>query len=155
MTQGGLRRIDSVCTLNCAGGVNNKAFAFQDWRTAIAYPLFLLIDLLLLQRPIAERVLRKVREKETVRSLLLSVYANEERVDEELVDFIRAPAFTNGAVDSLVNIVTGSPGESPIPMIGGMDASLLVLWGSSDAIAPVGGPVGRWFQVIASTFAHR
>lgn len=49
--------------------MNNKAIA-DDWRIRLAMPLFLLIDLLLKTRPIAQLLFDRFRTPDNIRSVL-------------------------------------------------------------------------------------
>jgi hypothetical protein len=63
-------RIRGVALLNCAGGMNNKAIS-DDWRIKLAMPLFLLIDFLLSQPPVARYLFDRFRNPENVRQVLM------------------------------------------------------------------------------------
>jgi hypothetical protein len=70
--------------------MNNKART-DDWRVRLAFPLFLLVDVLLKTEVIAARMFRSFRTAENVRSVLESIYVNTSAVDDELVDLICKP----------------------------------------------------------------
>lgn len=74
----------------CAGGMNNKA-RLDDWRVRLAYPIFLLLDVLLKTEIIAGRLFNRFRTAQNVRAVLERVYANSEAVDDELVELICEP----------------------------------------------------------------
>lgn len=145
--QGGPSTVAGACLLNCAGGQNSKALAFSDWRTALLYPLLKLVDLALMIDGVPQALLERIRTEDTVRNLLQAVYHDQSAVDQELVDFIREPAFSSGASASLRNVLSNSPGPNPFEIINQLDSSqkLLTIWGEDDIIAPIGGLVGRWF----------
>jgi hypothetical protein len=86
--------------------MNNKG-VLNDWRIIIAYPLFLLIDLLLSIRPLASYLFNSFRQKESVANVLGSVYRNQAAVDEELVDIITAPSDHPNALDVFTSVITG------------------------------------------------
>lgn len=149
--QDGAEAVHGICLLNCAGGINSKALAFADWRTALLYPLLKLVDLALTQVGVAQALLQRVRSEEVVKSLLRSVYYDQSAVDQELIDFIREPAFTKGAEYSLRNVLTNPPGPTPFEIYKGLNSSkqhILTLWGEDDIIAPVSGPVAQWFSSL-------
>ena len=137
--------------LNIAGGMNNKAIA-DDWRIQLAMPLFLLIDLLLKQRPIARYLFDSFRKPDTIRSVLQNVYPlDPAAVDDELVELIYRPSCDQGALDTFVSVITGPPGpraEQLVPLLGNIP--LLVLWGTRDTFTPSDGPVGRYFRGLPS-----
>ncbi|PIA47005.1 hypothetical protein AQUCO_01400014v1 [Aquilegia coerulea] len=77
--------VRGLVLLNCAGGMNNKAVV-DDWRIKLLLPLLWLIDFLLKQRGIASVIFERVKQRENLRNILLSVYGNKEAVDEILVE---------------------------------------------------------------------
>lgn len=142
--------VRGLVLLNCAGGMNNKAIV-DDWRIKLLLPLLWLIDFLLKQRPIASALFDRVKNRDNLKDILLSVYGNKDAVDDELVEIIRGPADTEGALDAFVSTVTGPPGPSPIalmPRLG--DVPVLVLWGDRDPFTPIDGPVGKFFSKLPS-----
>ncbi|KAL5562684.1 hypothetical protein UlMin_032431 [Ulmus minor] len=135
--------------LNCAGGMNNKAIV-DDWRIKLLLPLFWLIDFLLKQKGIASFIFERVKQRETIRNILLSVYGNKESVDDELVEIIIEPTFDEGALDAFVSIVTGPPGPNPVKLMPTISLPVLVLWGNQDPFTPLDGPVGKYFSSLPS-----
>ncbi|KAL9437422.1 hypothetical protein AB3S75_023308 [Citrus x aurantiifolia] len=134
--------VRGLVLLNCAGGMNNKAIV-DDWRIKLLLPLLWFIDFLLKQRPIASAIFERVKQRETLRNILLSIYANKESVDETLVEIIREPANEEGALDAFVSIVTGPPGPNPVQLMPSISIPVLVLWGDEDPFTPLDGPVGH------------
>nr|XP_004292903.2 PREDICTED: pheophytinase, chloroplastic [Fragaria vesca subsp. vesca] len=141
--------VRGLVLLNCSGGMNNKAIV-DDWRIKLIFPLLLLIDFLLQQRPIASFIFERVRQRESLRNILSSVYANKESVDDELVEIIMEPTNDPGALDAFVSIVTGPPGPNPVQLIPGISLPILVLWGDEDPFTPLDGPVGKYFSSLPS-----
>ncbi|KAL6207649.1 hypothetical protein ACLB2K_018605 [Fragaria x ananassa] len=141
--------VRGLVLLNCSGGMNNKAIV-DDWRIKLIFPLLLLIDFLLQQRPIASFIFERVRQRESLRNILSSVYANKESVDDELVEIIMEPTNDPGALDAFVSIVTGPPGPNPVQLIPGLSLPILVLWGDEDPFTPLDGPVGKYFSSLPS-----
>ncbi|KAJ6696990.1 hypothetical protein OIU85_003360 [Salix viminalis] len=76
---------------------------------------------------IASLIFERVKERDTLRNILLSVYGNKESVDEDLVEIIRGPACDEGALDAFVSIVTGPPGPNPVTPMAGLSIPILVL----------------------------
>ncbi|KAK9205434.1 hypothetical protein WN943_015701 [Citrus x changshan-huyou] len=134
--------VQGLVLLNCAGGMNNKAIV-DDWRIKLLLPLLWFIDFLLKQRPIASAIFERVKQRETLRNILLSIYANKESVDETLVEIIREPANEEGALDAFVSIVTGPPGPNPVQLMPSISIPVLVLWGDKDPFTPLDG-TPRW-----------
>jgi len=142
--------VRGLVLLNCAGGMNNKAIV-DDWRIKLVLPLLWLIDFLLNQRPIASALFNRVKNRDNLKDILLSVYGNKDAVDDELVEIIRGPADTEGALDAFVSTVTGPPGPSPIALMPRLaDVPVLVLWGDRDPFTPIDGPVGKFFSRLPS-----
>uniref|UniRef100_A0A6N2N245 AB hydrolase-1 domain-containing protein n=1 Tax=Salix viminalis TaxID=40686 RepID=A0A6N2N245_SALVM len=165
--------------LNCSGGMNNKAIV-DDWRIKLFLPLLWLIDFLLKQRAIASWIFERVKERDTLRNILLSVYGNKESVDEDLVEslvdpvvrslilktpvlfdksqaqgsIIRGPACDEGALDAFVSIVTGPPGPNPVTLMPALSIPILVLWGDQDPFTPIDGPVGKYFSSLPSQLSN-
>ncbi|KAL0314114.1 UNVERIFIED_CONTAM: hypothetical protein Sangu_2255800 [Sesamum angustifolium] len=102
--------VRGLVLFNCAGGMNNKAIV-DDWRIKLLLPLLWLFDFLLKQKGIASYLFDRVRQRDNLRNVLLSVYGNKESVDEDLVEIIRKPALDEGALDAFVSIVTGPLGQ--------------------------------------------
>ncbi|CAL4908270.1 unnamed protein product [Urochloa decumbens] len=142
--------VRGLVLLNCAGGMNNKAIV-DDWRIKLLLPLLWLIDFLLNQRPIASALFNRVKNRDNLKDILLSVYGNKDAVDDELVEIISGPADTEGALDAFVSTVTGPPGPSPISLMPRLaDVPVLVLWGDRDPFTPIDGPVGKFFSKLPS-----
>ncbi|KAL6619222.1 hypothetical protein ACP70R_034361 [Stipagrostis hirtigluma subsp. patula] len=142
--------VKGLVLLNCAGGMNNKAIV-DDWRIKLLLPLLWLIDFLLKQRSIASALFGRVKNRDNLKDILLSVYGNKDAVDDELVEIIRGPADTEGALDAFVSTVTGPPGPSPIALMPRLaDVPVLVLWGDRDPFTPIDGPVGKFFSALPS-----
>ncbi|KAH9726240.1 AB hydrolase-1 domain-containing protein [Citrus sinensis] len=145
--------VQGLVLLNCAGGMNNKAIV-DDWRIKLLLPLLWFIDFLLKQRPIASAIFERVKQRETLRNILLSIYANKESVDETLVEIIREPANEEGALDAFVSIVTGPPGPNPVQLMPSISIPVLVLWGDKDPFTPLDGPVGKYFSSLPSKLSN-
>ncbi|KAF0922696.1 hypothetical protein E2562_001093 [Oryza meyeriana var. granulata] len=139
--------VRGLVLLNCAGGMNNKAIV-DDWRIKLLLPLLWLIDFLLKQRRIASVLFERVKDRNNLKDILLSVYGNKDAVDDELVEIIRGPADGEGALDAFVSTVTGPPGPSPIALMPAVRAPVLLLWGDRDPFTPIDGPVGRYFSAL-------
>ncbi|KAK4266927.1 hypothetical protein QN277_023785 [Acacia crassicarpa] len=145
--------VQGLVLLNCAGGMNNKAIV-DDWRIKLILPVLWLVDLLLKQKGIASAIFERVKQRENLRDILLSVYGNKESVDEELVEIIREPANDVGALDAFVSIVTGPPGPNPVQLMPRISLPVLVLWGDQDPFTPIDGPVGKYFSSLPSLQAN-
>ena len=135
---------------NCAGGMNNSART-DDWRAALALPLFALVNAVL-KSPLAQPLFDSVRERDSIQKLLRGVYAAApERVDDALVDAICAAAAQPGALQAAVRIITGPGGPRPEALLdvgSARDVPLCVIWGTADGLTPHDGPVGRFFEAL-------
>ncbi|KAK2664271.1 hypothetical protein Ddye_002845 [Dipteronia dyeriana] len=127
--------------------MNNKAIV-DDWRIKLLLPLFWFIDFLLKQRVIASAIFDLVKQRDTLKNILLSVYGNKESVDEVLVQIISEPANDEGALDAFVSIITGPPGPYPVQLMPRISLPVLVLWGDQDTFTPLDGPVGKYFSSL-------
>ncbi|CAN6475347.1 unnamed protein product [Victoria cruziana] len=141
--------VRGVVLLNCAGGMNNKAIV-DDWRIKLLLPFLLLFDFLLRQQRIASVLFERVKRRENLKSILLSIYGNKDSVDDELVEIIKGPAEDEGALDAFVSIVTGPPGPNPTSLMQTISLPVLVMWGDRDPFTPLDGPVGRYFASLPS-----
>ncbi|XP_078181793.1 alpha/beta-Hydrolases superfamily protein [Carex rostrata] len=141
--------VRGLVLLNCAGGMNNKAIV-DDWRIKLILPLLWLVDFLLKQRRIASAIFERVKQRENLKNILISVYGNKEAVDDDLVEIIKKPAEDDGALDAFVSTVTGPPGPSPITLMPKISVPVLVLWGDEDPFTPIDGPVGKYFSSLPS-----
>ncbi|XP_009792199.1 uncharacterized protein LOC107824051 [Nicotiana tabacum] len=141
--------IQGLVLLNCAGGMNNKAIV-DDWRIKLLLPLLWLVDFLLNQRSVASAIFNRVKQRENLKNILLSVYGNKKSVDEDLVEIIKGPADDEGALDAFISIVTGPPGPNPVQLIPNLTLPILVLWGDQDPFTPIDGPVGKYFSSLPS-----
>ncbi|XP_026454211.1 uncharacterized protein LOC113355545 [Papaver somniferum] len=149
-SESGSSRVQGLVLLNCSGGMNNKAVV-DDWRIKLLLPLFWLIDFLLNQPFIASAIFERVKQRETLKNVLLSVYGNKDSVDDDLVEIIKGPADAAGALEAFVSIITGPPGPNPIKLMRRITQPVLVLWGNEDPFTPLDGPVGRFFSSLPST----
>lgn len=139
--------VRGLCLLNCAVGMNNKAGS-GDWRITLAMPIFFLIDLIL-KSPLGKIIFEKVRQRETLKGALQSIYCSTESVDDELVEMFYQPACEEGAQEVFVNIYTGPEGgPSPLEVLPKVKAPILTLWGDGDVLSPVDGPVGSVFSIL-------
>uniref|UniRef100_A0A1D1XNZ7 Putative hydrolase yugF n=2 Tax=Anthurium amnicola TaxID=1678845 RepID=A0A1D1XNZ7_9ARAE len=145
--------VQGLVLLNCAGGMNNKAIV-DDWRIKLLLPLLWLFDLLLKQRWIASALFDRVKRRENLNNILLSVYGNKKSVDDDLIEIIQRPANDEGALDAFVSVVTGPPGSNPVSLMPKIAIPVLVLWGDQDPFTPLDGPVGKYFSSLPSQLSN-
>ncbi|GFP81430.1 uncharacterized hydrolase yugf [Phtheirospermum japonicum] len=139
---------ESVIRVVGTYGIDSPKAIVDDWRIKLFLPLLWLVDFLLKQRGIASYLFDRVRQRDSLRNVLLSVYGNKESVDDDLVEIIRKPALDEGALDAFVSIVTGPPGPNPVQLIPKITLPVLVLWGDQDPFTPIDGPVGKYFSSL-------
>ncbi|KAL5727228.1 hypothetical protein ACHQM5_000447 [Ranunculus cassubicifolius] len=148
--------VRGIVLLNCSGGMNNKAIV-DDWRIRLLLPLFWLIDFLLNQRSIASAIFGRVKQRESLRNVLISVYGNKSAVDDELVEVNWYSYFQLLQLLLFMNIwltiwlVYCPPGPNPVKLIPQISMPVLVLWGDTDPFTPLDGPVGKYFSSLPST----
>lgn len=145
--------VKALVLLNCAGGMNSK-FVLTDndrpaWQRAIFVPVFAFIDWVLTTPALRDRAFAAYSSAETVRSILQSVYVNKERVDDELVRAILAPAADPTAPEVFAAILAGDPGISPASIVDKVRLPILAVWGDRDSFTPLDGPTGRLFSQLA------
>ncbi|KAG6543813.1 hypothetical protein Mapa_014653 [Marchantia paleacea] len=136
--------------INCAGGMNNKAVT-DDWRLKLLLPILWLIDFILSIPALATRLFDRIRSPDNIKSVLQSVYNNKDAVDDELVEVILTPAGDAGALNAFITINSGPPGPKPQTLLPKINHPILVLWGDDDPFTPLDGPVGKFFQALASS----
>lgn len=136
--------------LNCVAAMNNKGLPKDDWRIVIASPIIALVDVLL-KSQLAATLFEKYRTPDNIRSILSSVYRNQEAVDDELVQMLYRPSCDPGALDVFVSVLTGPPGPRPWDVTPQTSAPLLVLWGDRDPFTPVDGPSGKYYEELAKS----
>ena len=161
-----------VAMLNCGVGMNNKnALKVEQWReqqlamgkqveppapgwTIALFGLVLsIVDAIFNQKWLLTLLLQRFATADNVRGALQgSVYSNAERVDEPLVqDYLALAANQDAAVEVLRQIYTNDGGPLPFPAAEELptDFPILTIWGDTDNLAPITGPVGRFFRARA------
>jgi len=159
----------AVGMMNCGVGMNNKnALKVEDWRReqqekgldveaaapgwqlAIFGFVLSVVDLIFNQRWLLTGILDNFATAENVRNALEgSVYINPERVSDDLVnDYLSLAKNKEAAVEVLRQIYTNDGGPLPFPAASALpeDFPILTVWGSSDNLAPIDGPVGRFLR---------
>jgi pimeloyl-ACP methyl ester carboxylesterase len=95
-------------------------------------------------------ILDKFATADNVRSALQrSVYVNPECVTDDLVDdYLALATDKEAAVEVLRQIYTNDGGPLPFDAADALpdDLPILVVWGDTDNLAPITGPVGRYFR---------
>jgi len=172
--------VRAVGMMNCGVGMNNKnALKVEDWRreqqekgmevedAAPAWQLAIFggilsgVDFIFNQQWLLMKILDEFATADNVRGALQSsVYINPERVTDDLVeDYLSLAKNKKAAVEVLRQIYTNDGGPLPFPAVSKLpdDFPILTIWGNQDNLAPITGPVGKFFrkrskQVPASRF---
>jgi RimJ/RimL family protein N-acetyltransferase len=109
-----------------------------------------LVDAIFNQRWLLTFILDKFATADNVRSALQrSVYVNPECVTDDLVDdYLSLATDKEAAVEVLRQIYTNDGGPLPFDAADALpdDLPILVVWGDTDNLAPITGPVGRYFR---------
>jgi len=159
----------AVAMMNCGVGMNNKnALKVENWRAeqtakgvemeaaaaawqlAIFASVLALVDVIFNQKWLLNVILEKFATAENVRGALEgSVYVNPSRVDDALVaDYLSLAEDQEAAVEVLRQIYTNDGG--PLPFRAGDvlpdGFPILTVWGDTDNLAPISGPVGKFFR---------
>lgn len=148
--QSGVR---GLVLLNCAGGMNTKHMIEDDLSPPVlkffASIIQGVLETLLGVRAFASWFFERVKTPENVRETLRGIYTNKERVDDELVSSILAPADNPNALDVFVKILTGEPGRSPDKLMPRVKCPVRLVWGDADNFTPLEGPYGQYFKELA------
>lgn len=159
----------AVGMMNCGVGMNNKnALKVEDWRreqqekgvqvgdAAPAWQLALfavvlsLVDFIFNQKWLLMQILERFATADNVRNALEgSVYINANRVTDDLVnDYLSLANNKEAAVEVLRQIYTNDGGPLPFRAASVLpdDFPILTVWGTSDNLAPITGPVGKFFR---------
>uniref|UniRef100_A0A7S2RL55 AB hydrolase-1 domain-containing protein n=1 Tax=Rhizochromulina marina TaxID=1034831 RepID=A0A7S2RL55_9STRA len=147
--------IEGLVLLNCAGGMNSKLLLEEDWTPLLKLvirPVLSLFDFVLTSpstRELARSFFENTRSRENVNRTLQTVYLNQDRVDDELVEQILRPAKQDTAFDVFCKILSGPPGTYPAALLPAVQVPILVIWGSEDPWTPIKGPLGKYMVELA------
>jgi pimeloyl-ACP methyl ester carboxylesterase len=161
--------VRGVGMMNCGVGMNNKNAlkvegwrarqaakgidvepAAEGWQLAFIGAVLALVDAIFNMRWLLTLILDKFATADNVRSALQrSVYVNPECVTDDLVDdYLSLATDKEAAVEVLRQIYTNDGGPLPFDAADALpdDLPILVVWGDTDNLAPITGPVGRYFR---------
>ena len=161
--------VRGVGMMNCGVGMNNKNAlkvegwrarqaakgidvepAAEGWQLAFIGAVLALVDAIFNNRWLLTFILDKFATADNVRSALQrSVYVNPECVTDDLVDdYLSLATDKEAAVEVLRQIYTNDGGPLPFDAADALpdDLPILVVWGDTDNLAPITGPVGRYFR---------
>ena len=142
------------CTLGLSQKNALKVAGSQDappaWALALFGIVLALVDSIFNQKWLLAILLDQFATEENVRAALQGgVYVNPARVTDDLVaDYLSLAADKARAVEVLRQIYTNDGGPVPFTAAEALPEGLpiLTVWGDRDSIAPVTGPVGKYFR---------
>jgi pimeloyl-ACP methyl ester carboxylesterase len=105
----------------------------RSWLQSITAPLAMRI---LSYRPLGAYFLKSVARPDQLRRVLLMAYSIVEAVDDELVQLLREPALTPGALDVFLSFITYDSGPVPEDLMPLLSSPSLVIWGEQDKFEP-------------------
>ena len=124
--------------------------AAAGWQLAIFGAVLSLVDLIFNQKWLLAIVLEKFATADNVRNALEgSVYTDPQRVTDDLVeDYLSLAKDKEAAIEVLRQIYTNDGGPLPFPAADALpdDFPILTVWGDRDNLAPITGPVGKFFR---------
>jgi pimeloyl-ACP methyl ester carboxylesterase len=130
-------------------GIDMEAAA-AGWQLALFGLVLSLVDLIFNQRWLLTLILERFATAENVRAALEgSVYLRRDRVTDDLVDdYLSLASDRAAAVEVLRQIYTNDGGPLPFPAVEALPDSfpILAVWGDRDNLAPMTGPVGKYFR---------
>lgn len=91
---------------------------------------------LLANRPIGAFFLKSMSKPDVLRSVLQGAYAKHEAVDNDLVQILRQPAQTRGALDVFLSFISYDTGPIPEDFLPRLSQPALVIWGEEDQFEP-------------------
>lgn len=87
-------------------------------------------------RPLGAYFLASLARPDQLRRVLLKAYGREEAVDEQLVEILGKPAYTEGALDVFLAFITYDDGPIPEDFLPVLTQPSLVIWGEDDRFEP-------------------
>jgi pimeloyl-ACP methyl ester carboxylesterase len=154
--------VKGVGMYNCGVGMNsrNVLLELDGIQRVIFTALFDLLDAIIFGNTILLTfVLDKVVTKELLQNALTNLYSCatdvDERVNAVLVDAFFYPAKDPGSPETLSQIYTNDPGDTPMAIYNRYapflqaQVPIHLVWGDQDPVTPLGGSVGVFFQTMA------
>jgi pimeloyl-ACP methyl ester carboxylesterase len=105
----------------------------RSWLQAVTAPIAMRV---LKYRPLGAYFLKSLARPDALRKVLQKAYHVTSRVDDELVDILRAPALQAGALDVFLAFITFDDGPIPEDLLPQLDCPSLMLWGELDSFEP-------------------
>jgi len=127
-----------VILFNCSGGMTGFRYEDVPW---YLWPVLFFIQKVVIQGPFGSYFFANFRTRENVETILRrqGVYGSKgaDKVDEELLEILLAPADDEGARDVFLNVFAGPPGPTPESILPSLQCPILALWGQDDPWTPV------------------
>ncbi|CAN8073584.1 unnamed protein product [Agarophyton chilense] len=105
----------------------------RSWFQDITAPLLMQV---LAYRPLGSYFLRSLAKPKQLSNVLKEAYEVHEAVDEELIDIIAKPAFTEGALDVFLAFISYDDGPIPEDFLPVLSQPSMVIWGALDRFEP-------------------
>ncbi|KAA8497948.1 Pheophytinase, chloroplastic [Porphyridium purpureum] len=136
--------IRGLVLFNCAGGL--VSFRSEDLSAPLAF-LWKTFRGALFNDVVGNLFFERFRSPSNIRSVLLQVYRNHTRVDDELVSSIFMPSEHPNASRVFLQVLNAEAGPRPSDLLRALDAAeqkvpICVIWGSEDPWTPL---VGGFF----------
>ncbi|MDC0832054.1 alpha/beta fold hydrolase [Geitlerinema sp. CS-897] len=127
--------VRGVVQLNCSLRLlHDKRRTDRSWLKRMGAPL---LQNLLGIKPIGDFFFARLATPKTVRNILLQAYKRADRVTEELVELLLAPAKDPRASDVFVAFTRYSQGPLPEELLDRLPCPTLILWGAEDPWEPL------------------
>ena len=155
-------RVRAICLFNCAVGLNLRGVAADPTLPEPARRALGALSALvaaIFRSPLLGLALRFFVSRASLADALRGLYLHApDNVDDELVASFYEPAQDAGALGALRQIYTNAPGPTPMRLHGecarlGAEVPIHCVWGTQDAVTPLGGGVGRFYQGLAADAA--
>lgn len=90
----------------------------------------------LMYKPIGAYFLNSLAQPDSLKKVLKKAYAVNHRVDDELVEILRAPALQPGALEVFLAFISYDDGPIPEDLLPQLDCRSLIIWGEQDSFEP-------------------
>lgn len=118
----------------------------RSWVQDIAAPIFMKI---LSYRPLGAFFLNSLARPDQLRRVLREAYEVEDAVDDELIDILGKPAYTDGALDVFLAFIMYDDGPIPEDFLGDLTQPSMIIWGEEDRFEPmVLGEALRHYSIV-------
>ncbi|KAJ8909137.1 hypothetical protein NDN08_005831 [Rhodosorus marinus] len=111
----------------------------RNWIDNITAPLIMkaLVNL----RPLASFFFNNLSSPQTLKNVLKLAYQDEQKIDDQLVQALRAPALEPGALGTFLAFITYDTGPIPEDFLEIIQQPTMIVWGENDQLEPI--KIGR------------